>query len=115
VIVNLQGKKKSDSPTYESPIVVSSQLSPSQTSVFTRFCKRFCYRTRGKTSHTAIIARSLEIPAVIGVKGIVEAVSPGDEIIVDGIDGLVIIKPTEDEKKSILTNLRHSKREDQTS
>jgi phosphotransferase system enzyme I (PtsI) len=105
VISNLQGKKKNDPPNYDSPILVSSQLSPSQTSALHASVKGFVTEHGGKTSHTAIIARSLEIPAVIGVKGIVEAISPGDEIIIDGIDGVVIIKPTQDEKDEYLEKL----------
>ena len=51
----------------------------------------------GRTSHSAIMSRSLEIPAVVGTKSITHQVKQGDMIIVDGITGDVIIDPTEDE------------------
>lgn len=47
----------------------------------------------GKTSHTAILARSFEIPAVLGLSNITQYVRTGDELIVDGFKGLVIVKP----------------------
>lgn len=47
----------------------------------------------GKTSHTAILARSFEIPAVLGLSNITQYVQTGDELIVDGTKGLVIVKP----------------------
>jgi len=47
----------------------------------------------GKTSHTAILARSFEIPAVLGLSNITQYVRTGDELIVDGSKGLVIVKP----------------------
>ncbi len=47
----------------------------------------------GKTSHTAILARSFEIPAVLGLSNITQYVQTGDELIVDGSKGLVIVKP----------------------
>ena len=50
----------------------------------------------GRTSHSAIMSRSLEIPAVVGTKSITHQVKQGDMIIVDGITGDVIIDPTED-------------------
>ncbi len=46
-----------------------------------------------KTSHTAIMAHSLEIPAVVGVTGIYDAVTTGESLIVDGIDGIVHVAP----------------------
>ncbi len=49
----------------------------------------------GRTSHTAIIARSLGIPAVVGLETITAIVSSGDLLIVDGVTGTVILKPTE--------------------
>ena len=51
----------------------------------------------GRTSHSAIMSRSLEIAAVVGTQSITQQVKQGDMIIVDGITGDVIIDPTEDE------------------
>ncbi|HHU36140.1 MAG TPA: phosphoenolpyruvate--protein phosphotransferase [Treponema sp.] len=50
----------------------------------------------GATSHVAILARAWHIPAVMGVRGILDAVSDGDEVLLDGNDGLVIIAPSSD-------------------
>jgi phosphoenolpyruvate-protein phosphotransferase (PTS system enzyme I) len=50
----------------------------------------------GKTSHTAIVSRSLEIPAVVGLEKITSEVRDGDPIIIDGAKGLVIVKPDEE-------------------
>ena len=48
----------------------------------------------GRTSHTAILAQGLEIPAVVGLKEVTSHIQPGDLVIVDGNEGLVIINPT---------------------
>lgn len=53
----------------------------------------------GATSHTSIIARSLEIPAVVGVKDITKIAKTGDMIIIDGDKGLVLVNPSEEELK----------------
>lgn len=50
----------------------------------------------GATSHVAILARSWKIPAVMGVRGLLELVSDGDEVVLDGVDGLVIVEPAAD-------------------
>ncbi|GAB6099555.1 phosphoenolpyruvate--protein phosphotransferase [Halanaerocella petrolearia] len=57
----------------------------------------FATKIGGRTSHTAIMARSLELPAVVGASDILDEVENGMEIIVDGINGTVIVEPTEDE------------------
>ena len=55
----------------------------------------------GKTSHSAIMARSLKIPAVVGTKSITELVHNNDVVILDGIKGEVILHPTEEEIKQL--------------
>ena len=52
-----------------------------------------------RTSHSAIMARSLEVPAVVGLGNITSQVKGGEKIIVDGTDGNIIINPTDDEIK----------------
>ncbi len=59
----------------------------------------------GKTSHTAILARSFEIPAVLGLSNITQYVQTGDELIVDGTKGLVIVKPDKREIKKYYNTL----------
>lgn len=62
----------------------------------------FVTQEGGKTSHTAILANALEIPAVLGVDGVTEMVRQGDEIIVDGFHGKIVLRPTAEEKKVLL-------------
>ncbi len=56
----------------------------------------------GRTSHTAILANALEIPAVLGVDGITEQVEAGDEVVVDGFHGKVVLRPTRELKRIFL-------------
>ncbi len=64
----------------------------------------------GKTSHTAILARSFEIPAVLGLSEVTKHVSNGDEVIIDGNSGTVIIRPDEDTKLRYARNKREWQR-----
>jgi phosphoenolpyruvate-protein phosphotransferase (PTS system enzyme I) len=96
---HMMGLEQSGTTTLLSdPILVASQLSPSQTGPFQNIARGFVTEHGAKTSHTAILARSLGIPAVVGIPGIMHSIAPGDEIIVDGLEGMVIIKPNVAEK-----------------
>ncbi len=76
-------------------IVVAHDLSPVDTALLSRHrVTAFVTEVGGKTSHTSIIARSLEVPAVVGVHGIVEAAGSGDLMVVDGVDGVIVLRPT---------------------
>ncbi|WP_408956658.1 phosphoenolpyruvate--protein phosphotransferase [Natroniella sp. ANB-PHB2] len=55
----------------------------------------FITKVGGRTSHTAIMARSLGIPAVVGVREILEVIKRGSNVIVDAVDGIVVVEPTE--------------------
>lgn len=84
----------------EEVIVVANDLTPSDTAQLNRqFVKGFATDIGGRTSHSAIMARSLEIPAVVGTKEITTTVSQGDIVIIDGIDGNVVVNPTDEEIK----------------
>lgn len=84
----------------EEVIVIASDLTPSDTAQLNRqFVKGFATDIGGRTSHSAIMARSLEIPAVVGTKEVTKTISQGDIVIIDGIDGNVIVNPTEDQIK----------------
>ncbi len=75
-------------------LVVAHHLTPSDTASLNReFVVGFCTEVGSKTSHTAILARSLGIPAVTGLRGIEEAVKTGQQVLIDGIRGLVILDP----------------------
>ena len=82
----------------EEVIVVAHDLTPSDTAQLNKdYVKAFVTNIGGRTSHSAIMARSLEIPAIVGSGNISEKVSNDDMVIVDGIEGEVIIDPSEDE------------------
>lgn len=93
---NLCGKIIPNLATIDTPVViVAKDLTPSDTgSLNKEFAKGFATEIGGRTSHSAIMARSLEIPAVVGVTGILEAANEGDEVILDAISGEVILNPT---------------------
>lgn len=77
--------------------MIAHDLTPSQTAQINKQNVRgFVTEKGGKTSHTAIIARTYEIPAVVGVEGIVNRIKDGDFLIVDGYEGFVYVNPEED-------------------
>ncbi|MBL4997852.1 phosphoenolpyruvate-protein phosphotransferase [Enterococcus xinjiangensis] len=83
----------------EEVVVVAHDLTPSDTAQLDRnFVKAFVTDIGGRTSHSAIMARSLEIPAIVGTKEITAKVKEGDMLAVNGIEGYVIIDPTEEQK-----------------
>lgn len=85
----------------EDTIIVSHDLSPSDTaSMYNKNIKAFVTDVGGRTSHTAIMAKSLGIPAVVGLKDATLRIQNQDYVIVDGRKGLVIIHPTEETKIS---------------
>ena len=94
IIRNLQNKRLKSKIT-EDVIVVSETLSPSDTILFSRSkTKGFVTDHGGLTSHAAIISRSLNIPAVVGTHNSTLSVNDGDELIVDGFHGCVLVNPT---------------------
>ena len=91
----------------EEAIIVAEDLTPSDTAQLNRtFVKGFTTNVGGMTSHSAIMAHSMEIPAVVGTKMATTEIQHGDLIIVDGIKGEVHINPTREviakfEKKQV--------------
>ncbi|HCY8304180.1 TPA: phosphoenolpyruvate--protein phosphotransferase [Staphylococcus aureus] len=82
----------------ESVVIVGNDLTPSDTAQLNKeFVQGFATNIGGRTSHSAIMSRSLEIPAIVGTKSITQEVKQGDMIIVDGLNSDVIVNPTEDE------------------
>lgn len=82
----------------ESVIIVGNDLTPSDTAQLNKeFVQGFVTNIGGRTSHSAIMSRSLEIAAVVGTKSVTKEVKQDDMVIVDGITGDVIVDPTEDE------------------
>ncbi|MGO2299669.1 phosphoenolpyruvate--protein phosphotransferase [Paucilactobacillus nenjiangensis] len=81
-------------------IVVSHDLTPSDTAQLDRqFVKAFITDIGGRTSHSAIMSRTLEIPAIVGTGDATTSIKDGDTIIVDGNTGDIIIDPSDDEIK----------------
>ena len=79
-------------------VIIAHDLLPSQTAALDRLHVRgFATDVGGRTSHTAIVARAMGIPAVVGLGNITSEVSGGDLIIIDGNRGVVIINPDEEQ------------------
>jgi phosphotransferase system enzyme I (PtsI) len=97
ILRNLLGKeKKGLSELKDRVIIVAHDLSPSDTAAMHKEnVSAFVTDVGGKTSHTAIMAKSLEIPAVVGTEEATTKINQGDMLIVDGVLGVVIINPDE--------------------
>jgi phosphotransferase system enzyme I (PtsI) len=99
VLAKLEGKELPNLRSLDHPVVVvAHSIGPSDTSQMdARFVKGIVTDLGGRTSHAAIMARSLQIPAIVGCSNITERVDNGDQLIVDGFAGTAIIAPTPDE------------------
>ncbi len=96
VLVNLTGKKSDTPGEIKTPsIIIAHDLSPADTAQMVKgTVLGFLTDAGGRTSHTAIMARALEIPAVVGLESITRKVETGDTVILDGTTGTVIINPS---------------------
>ncbi len=89
--------------TDKDTIVVAHDLTPSDTAQLDREkVTAFLTNIGGRTSHSAIMARTLEIPAVVGMGDITAQVKNGDTVIVDGFSGAVIINPSKEQKEEYM-------------
>ncbi|ERJ11268.1 phosphoenolpyruvate--protein phosphotransferase [Haloplasma contractile] len=91
---------KSNDPSLisEESILIANDLTPSDTAgINPEIVKGFITNIGGRTSHSAIMARSLELPAVVGTKTVMESIQDGDLIILDALNGEVIINPTDEQ------------------
>ncbi|MEA3487372.1 MAG: phosphoenolpyruvate--protein phosphotransferase [Thermodesulfobacteriota bacterium] len=106
---NLSGKiHEKISDISEEVVIVARDLSPADTvQMATRKIMGFATDMGGKTSHTAIVAKSIGIPAVVGLEKVTGEVSTGDIIIVDGTAGVVIINPDPEVVKRYEDKKRH--------
>ena len=104
VLANLMGYEDiSKISLQDKSILIAHDLTPSQTAQLDRKLILGCATdVGGTTSHTAILSRSLEIPSVVGLRNISEIVKTGDEVIVDGFSGAVIVSPS----KETVTNFK---------
>ncbi|WP_019785782.1 phosphoenolpyruvate--protein phosphotransferase [Streptococcus sobrinus] len=99
VLANLLGKKLPNPASIdEESIVIANDLTPSDTAQLDKkFVKAFVTNIGGRTSHSAIMARTLEIAAVLGTNNVTEVVKNGDIVAVNGITGQVIVNPSDDQ------------------
>ncbi len=96
LLCNVLGKEIPNLATLNEPVVVvAKDLTPSDTGSLNKlYAKGFATEMGGRTSHSAIMARSLEIPAIVGCGDLLSRVQNGDEIILDAISGEIILHPT---------------------
>lgn len=114
ILINLLG---GGSPTlanvHKDSAIVAHDLSPTDTVQLVKgMTQGFVTEAGGSTSHTAIVARSLEIPAVCGIDGITHLLHEGDPILIDGNTGLVIAHPTPAELKKYKQMRKKSERQE---
>lgn len=109
LLANLEGNKKDFLASIKRPsLLVAHDLFPSDTiSLPENQILGFCTDVGGKTSHTALLAQSLNIPAVVGLSTASKDVANGDVLIIDGENGLLVINPD----RYTLANYRQIKRE----
>lgn len=100
VMANLLGVKlPSPALINEEVIIVAEDLTPSDTAQLDKkYVKAFVTNIGGRTSHSAIMARTLEIPAVLGTNNITELVSEGQLMAVSGLTGEVVLDPTPEQQ-----------------
>ena len=98
VLCNLRGVSGGqDAALTKDTIIIASDLSPVDLLAIRQpHLKGIVLSKGGKTSHTAIIARSLEIPIVVGVDGLLDKVRENDFLIIDGVSGYVYVNPDQD-------------------
>jgi phosphotransferase system enzyme I (PtsI) len=98
LLIQLLERKREDvGHLTEEVTIIARELSPIQTAGFNRkFVKGIASDSGGRTSHAAIVARSLGIPAVVALEDFTEYVSGGDNVIIDGNRGIVILNPDQE-------------------
>ena len=112
ILRNLTGHSQETLSDIQEPVIlITHSLSPSDTlSMPRKFIKGLATETGGKTSHVGIFAAALGIPAVTGIKDLTSQINSGEEIIVDGIDGEVIIHPNTDNTNHFLKKQENYRR-----
>jgi len=100
--------KKTLATATENSIVIANNLTPADTvTMKNENVIGFATNIGGKTSHTAIMAQAMEIPAVVGMKEITSNVAQGDVVIIDGIEGVVIVRPDPDTLENYRRQMDH--------
>lgn len=112
LLANLTGRCTETAVMNENTILVACDLTPSDTAQLDRSkVIGFLTDAGGRTSHSAIMARTLEIPAVVGMGNITSCVKTGDRVIVDGFAGTVILHPSEDQVRMYEGKIREYQKE----
>jgi len=94
ILAILQPKTPSAKQVFSESVIIAHELSPVETiKLSSKTAIAFVTETGGLTSHIAIVAQALKLPAVVGVKEITNFIKPGEMVIVDGLEGEVIINP----------------------
>ena len=108
IIGNLIGQQHYDlAHLSDDVVVIAHDLLPSQTAALDRrFVRGFATDVGGRTSHTAIVARAMGLPAVVGLGNITGEVNTGDAVIIDGNHGVVIINPDAEQIADYLETTR---------
>lgn len=109
ILKNLMGKKEETLANLrDKVIIVAHDLAPSETAQMDKDkVLGFATDVGGRTSHTAIMARSLTIPAVVGMRDITQRVKSGETIVLDGYDGVTVVNP---QKNTLERYLRKQER-----
>ncbi len=112
IIRNLLGVQGEVNINESNTIVVAHDLTPSDTAQLdkSKVCA-FLTNIGGKTSHSAIMARTMEIPAIVGMNNITTTVNDGDILLVNGVEGTVVINPSEAEIKEFECKINSYKEE----
>lgn len=107
IVRNILGIQEEVEITEQNTVVVAHDLTPSDTAQLdkSKVCG-FLTNIGGKTSHSAIMARTMEIPAIVGMNNITDIVKNGDVVLVNGVEGYVIINPKESEIKEFENYIR---------
>lgn len=94
---HLLGKQLPDIASISEPVVIiAKEITPSDTSQMdAKFVKGLATDLGGRTSHAAIMARTLRIPAVVGAEDVTSTIKSGDMVIVDGLHGDIIVDPSQ--------------------
>ena len=109
ILRNLSGRRQEGVPRIGGKdIIIAVDLSPADTAqMMINKVQGFATDMGGKTSHTAIVARAVEIPAVVGLESITKLVRTNDDIIIDGAAGLVVVNPDPEMIKVYEDKQRH--------
>ena len=94
---HLLGKQLPDIASISEPVVIiAKEITPSDTSQMdAKFVKGLATDLGGRTSHAAIMARTLRIPAVVGAEDVTSTIKSGDMVIIDGLHGDIIVDPSQ--------------------